>query len=471
MKKELIILATILLLLPSRLYAEGLDVQAYADKSFVTVGEQLTLAIKISGDVSGSLPVPATPGHSGFDIVGSPFQSSSFSWINGKVSSSKTVKYTLVARSEGTHSIGGTELVFKGETFVSKPVQVIVKGGAAVDDEEEEEEALPAVSADPSGRVIVSASLNKNQAYAGEGVVYTFSFFRKIRLWETPQLYAPDFNDFWVEDIPKDNGAREVIIRSEKYLREDIKKILFPTRDGLLTIKGTTISVQVDPFEKPIVLTTEPLELEVLPLPLEPEEFSGAVGNFTIDALLDKDKVKEGEPLTVTVTVAGVGNIRAIRPPSYEESELLKGYEPKDSMDILTLNEIISGTKTFEYLFVPMDAGELKLPSFSMTYFDPDSEDYQRISTKEFPLTVLKGEGVTVSVAGGADSTSVDILKKKKLRPLRMKSDLDNWSPGSYLKGVPLGLIIISPLMFLAVIFFTGSPAGKGGGIKAFRNR
>jgi hypothetical protein len=198
-----------------------------------------------------------------------------------------------------------------------------------------------------------------------------------------------------------------------------------------------------------VLLTTLALELEVFPLPPEPDNFNGAVGNFTIRANVDRRKIKEGEPLTVKVDIAGVGNVKVLRPPLYEESEFLRGYEPKDSVDITTMNNLISGTKTFEFLFVPLKAGELKVPVFSLTFFDPETETYNTISTEEIVVTVLESKhGIVVSRKKSNADGGTDI-SVPSLKPLRMKSDLGNWNPGGYLKGGRLFLIIAPPLIFL----------------------
>lgn len=434
--------------------AAPLNIEATTDKTRLSMGEVLTLSIKVSGEIAGSLPSPSAPSHDGFNIAGAPMQSSSFSWINGRVSSSKTINYTLVPHVEGTFSIGESLIRYNGQEYRSEPVQVTVDGlpkptaGA-----EGEAGDLSRMSADPYGRIMVSAKLSKNEVYLGEGVVYTFSFFRKVRLWETPNYSPPNFTDFWSEDLPVRQKEREVIVKGQKYLRHDIKKVLFPTREGTLKIGSTSISAQIDPFARPVTLTTKPLKMEVLPLPEAPGGFSGAVGNYTITAEADHLKGKEGEPISVKVALAGIGNIKALAPPSYEESEFFRGYEPKDSMDISTLNDMISGTKTFEFLFIPLAAGEVNLPSFSFTFFDTSDNQYRTLSTKEISLRIEKTEGF--KAAGGVSPSSFmesDRLIKKSLRPIRTKSKLANWNPRNYRRRTYLAFYFLPPLLLLLLV-------------------
>jgi hypothetical protein len=219
--------------------------------------------------------------------------------------------------------------------------------------------------------------------------------------------------------------------------------------------------VQLDPFARPVVLVTDPIDLEVFPLPAETEDFKGAVGNFTIEASADKKKIKAGEPVTVKVKLAGVGNIKGLHPPVYEESELFRGYEPKDSMEISTLNDLISGIKTFEYLFIPLKEGEVTLPVFSLTFFDTAEEEYKMVKTKGMALTVLKGDESQTGLAASAQMLHGNGDIKKRLRPIRVESSLGNWRPLSYLKGISIFLIVLPPVIFLVLLYSKGASRKK----------
>ncbi|MDT8318675.1 MAG: BatD family protein [bacterium] len=457
-------------LIPSTAIASEIAIEAFTDKTSLTMKDRLVLTVKISGEVIGSLPEPYEISYDGFDIMRRPSTSSNFSWINGRISSSKTITYILMPKSEGSFLVGKASIEYKGEVFASKPVEVKVAAAAPVAAEEEMPGQTTTMMADPLARILVSATLDKDQVYMGEAVLYTFSFFRKIRLWENPEYNPPTFADFWAEDLPRSTDQKEVIIRGERYLREDIKKVLYPAKEGLIKIGSTNIVVKLDPFARPTTLTTEPLELEVLPLPPEPEGFQGAVGNFSISTDIEATKVKDGEPVTVKVKIAGIGNINAISPPTYEESEFLRGYEPKDSVDISTLNDMISGTKTFEFLFITLKPGNVQLPIFKFTYFDPAEELFKTLHTKEINLTVLdSGRGGVLSSDPDQAEFYGSNVQKKTLRPIHMKSELDNWNPLSYISGAHLVMLIFPPFILLIAIFLKKIINKRAGGLKGIK--
>ncbi|MBU3664820.1 MAG: protein BatD [Chthoniobacterales bacterium] len=136
---------------------------------------------------------------------------------------------------------------------------------------------------------------------------------------------------------------------------------------------------------------TNPRKIEVLPLPKEgrPENFSGAIGQFTIDASATPRTVKAGEPVTLALAVEGRGNFDAISPPALTGTDGWRTYAPKESFkgaDAIGYG----GTKTFEVSMVAR-TDQTSTPGAEFSYFDPLKKKY----------VTLKTEPVAVTAAGG----------------------------------------------------------------------
>ena len=141
-------------------------------------------------------------------------------------------------------------------------------------------------------------------------------------------------------------------------------------------------------------LATEPIRIKVKPLPTEgkPDNFSGAVGQFSIEASTDKSEVKTGDALTLTVVVSGRGNVKTIAEPSLPDMKDFDIYESKSDEKINKSAGGISGRKTFSYVIVPRREGEVVWPGIDLWYFDPAVQKYVRRSTGEISFKVLPGE-------------------------------------------------------------------------------
>ena len=148
-----------------------------------------------------------------------------------------------------------------------------------------------------------------------------------------------------------------------------------------------------------IQATTNERKLDVQPLPKEdrPENFSGAVGQFTLKASADPKQAASGDPVTLTLTVEGRGNFDAMGPPTLTGADGWRSYAPKESFDG---NDAIGfgGTKTFEVSMVARE-DRTATPGAEFSYFDPLKKKY----------VTLKTEPVAVTAAGSAsaaDSTA-----------------------------------------------------------------
>ncbi|HNX03930.1 MAG TPA: BatD family protein [Opitutales bacterium] len=116
--------------------------------------------------------------------------------------------------------------------------------------------------------------------------------------------------------------------------------------------------------------------IEVRPLPAGmPDSFAGAVGSFTMSAVLSTTEGKAGEPVEVAVAISGTGDLKQMEAPVFTPSPQWKSYPPTSEVrsdDPLEL----SGTKTFKFLITPLAPGNLALPELRFAYLDPASGKY-----------------------------------------------------------------------------------------------
>ena len=145
-----------------------------------------------------------------------------------------------------------------------------------------------------------------------------------------------------------------------------------------------------------IQATTSERQLDVQPLPKEdrPDNFSGAVGQFTMEASADPTQAGAGEPVTLALTIEGRGNFDAMGPPTLIGAEGWRSYAPKESFDG---NDAIGfgGTKTFEVSMVARE-DRSATPGAEFSYFDPLKKKY----------VTLKTEPVAVTAAGSASAAA-----------------------------------------------------------------
>jgi hypothetical protein len=392
-----ILAALIVAALPTAAAADDLRVTARVDRTVVPLGQTLTLTVTAEGTMR-QVSAPSLPPLQAF-VVQSSGSSTSMSWVNGQMSSSKSWSYALVPRETGSFTIGSAEVEFDGDVYRTDPIEVeVVEGDAAAPSARTEQR--PPSGVDSGGRdVFITTSVDRKRAFIDEQITLSFKFYRRVSLLERPRYGAPDLTGFWVEDLGDQEEYYEVV-DGQQYRVTEIKTGLFGAKPGTATIGPATLSYEEGrsgfPFfsgGRPRTLTTRPIEVEILPLPSEgrPADFHGAVGDFKVSARLDADTVPALSPVTLRIRISGTGNIRTVPAPEITEIPGFRIYDSSTSTEITKKNNRVGGVKTYEYVLVPQASGTLTVPGVAFSYFDPSAESYGRASSGDLTLSVTPG--------------------------------------------------------------------------------
>jgi len=154
---------------------------------------------------------------------------------------------------------------------------------------------------------------------------------------------------------------------------------------------------------------SEKLTVNVKPLPKEgrPEAFGGAVGRFEVSSHVDKTEVKAEEPVTLTVTLSGRGNIGAVSDIDMPEVPSFRSYDSGGSTNLSKDDRIVQGSKSFTKVYIPSLPGDYTIPPVKLAYFDPAQGRYEIASSKEVLLSVAAGEGAPNGATGHAPAGEI----------------------------------------------------------------
>jgi hypothetical protein len=138
-------------------------------------------------------------------------------------------------------------------------------------------------------------------------------------------------------------------------------------------------------------LRSERVELQARALPREgrPDDFSGAIGQFSLSQRINPVRGEVGEPMTMEVEITGQGNFSALSQPPLVDTDGWRVYSGRDSFQA---NDAIGfgGTKTFNITVMPMaEVGET--PRAKLSFFDPVAKEYRTIEAEATPVIVRGG--------------------------------------------------------------------------------
>lgn len=142
------------------------------------------------------------------------------------------------------------------------------------------------------------------------------------------------------------------------------------------------------------MLDTPPVLVRVRPLPEKGRKpgFTGGIGKFDLGRpTVSTSEVVVGDPLALTVTVSGEGNLEALSPPAIPNDETWQSFTP--TSDVTRDPTTGRGTKTFTYTLVPRNADTRAVPSIPFSVFDPERAEYVDLSIPPVPVVVKPGAG------------------------------------------------------------------------------
>ncbi len=451
MKQKLILL--LLFAIPGCLMAQEVSFTAQAPKQLY-VGQRFQLTYTLNSTDGTNFIGPEIVN---FDILNGPMMSSGTNIIsvNGKLEYSSSSSFTFIveANKAGTFTIPAAVITVKGKRYMSNALSITVLAQNPRSAQQPQNNNQPQGKQqqqpkdDIGNDVFLKAVVDNNNPYQGELITVTFKLYTPTNRLQVDQATkSPSYPGFWAQDLLKDATQYPQyteVVNGKKYIVVELRKAaLYPQKSGALTIdplvQDVVYQIKVksrnafgddpifgnDPFFKNFMddsffgselqnvkksLRSNPITVNVKPLPANnrPLDFSGAVGQFSMKAQVDRTEVNTNDGITLKVSVSGSGNLNLIEKPAINFPSDFEVYDPK-IIDNFNNKGATSGTRTFEYLIIPRAAGNFTIDPIQFAYFNPAQKGYTILNSEKFSLKVNKGAGTATTEANA--QTDVKML-------------------------------------------------------------
>ncbi len=423
---------------------------AVAQNTFVVdaprvVGQDEIFRVVFSAD--GEMTDFTNPTFTGVEVLAGPSPSRMMSTqiINGQRTESVEMSYTFILRptAPGVVKISSASASIGGKVYTTKEVSVEVVKGEAQQSGNQQQQGNVTGNApqqrQQSGEVsaqdvFLRLTFSKTKVVKGEPIIATLKLYTRVGIAGFEDIKFPVFDGFWSQEIetPQNiNFVRENVdgqIYNAAVLR---KYMLLPQQTGDLAIKPAEMICQVQVMSSPrgrsifddffdsgyqIVkkrVNSGNATIKVLPLPAgAPATFGQGVGNFTLKVATSRDSVKAHEASSIIVTVEGSGNLNLIEAPKVQLPADFEVYDVKTTNNYSYGSSGISGSKVFEYPFIPRSEGEFEVPPVEYSYYDVRSGKYVTLKSAPVMVKVTKGESTvgTGSLVQGISKQAVASL-------------------------------------------------------------
>ena len=387
--------------------ASDIIFETAVDKNKISFGESIKLSLIFHN--TQDAPKPELPQMKNVRVryVG---PSAMMSIVNGKTTRSITYNYMITPLKPGILPLGPFSVSYKGKTYTSGKITVeVVRGPLA---EEKQPQVAPGkMKMNLGNRIFVVVEIEKEKLYLNEVVPLTIKLY--VNRLSLKEIQYPKFahEGFSVGEFEKPRQYTQGL-NGIPYDVVEFRTHIFAIKPGELTLGPSELGCNLiirkqratrkssifddffggDAFDDffgkyetyPLELKSKEVFVTVLPLPKEgrPENFSGAVGNFNFNLLIDPKTVEVGDPMTLKMIVTGRGNFDVMRCPAPDLHENFKTYEPQVTFK--------GNKKTFEQILIPKTEEVKEIPRTHFTFFDPMRGTYQTISRGPLPIKVTK---------------------------------------------------------------------------------
>lgn len=435
-------------------------------KATLGINERLRVDFTMNEDGDNFI----APSFDGFRIIGGPNQSINYSWINGKKSYNKTYSYFLLPLQKGTIVIKQASIEIDNQIYKTAPLTINVT--AAVDQSKDPN------SPDyvPNATIYLVAEVSKTNPYINEPITVVYKmYFNNIGIRTWKELDSPKYNDFWSQNINiKELIPEEGNYNGEKYRFVVLRKtVLYPQKSGTLTIEPLTldVAIQVPTNRRDILgdvmvtntnktITTGTKTITVKPLPEEgrPEDFSGAVGQFTFAVTPSRTSLKHEESLELNIAVTGKGNLKLFNLPKPTIPSALEMYDPIHNEKVTTTLVGTQGTVSDKYTLISQFKGDYAIKPMRFSYFDLNSKSYKTIQSPEVMISVLDGPSASDQVVSHSDKPGVEkrqVVSGDQFRFIQLKTNLKRINTKDFFNSGLFYFFLFAPLLIIPVIVIT----------------
>ena len=313
--------------------------------------------------------------------IGQGSQLSNTTIVNGQIRRSKTWTYVLMPRRAGEITIPPISV----GSQQSAPLTITV--------------SEPTYAPPGEAEVFLTAEVDFDETYVQAQVLLSIKIYRSVATRQ-PALRDPVVSGVEVlSELAGDDRSYEAVIDGTAYNVVERVYALYPQESGTIDISSARFEARVlrnGRITGRKVFESEPLTVEVLPIPDRPAEFPDATWLPARDLQLsedwsrDIDEVKAGEPLTRRVTISALGQLEtqipALEPPATpginvypDKPELTRTVEPGG----------IRGMRSDQYAMIGVAPGPVVLPALDVPWWNTRTAEWEVARLPERTITVL----------------------------------------------------------------------------------
>ena len=398
------------------------------------------------------------PKFENFQIIGGPNQSIKTSYVNGERNFSKTYSYFLKPLKKGRLKITQASIEIDNEIYKSLPIEVLI-----TDSVKQPSDSVTQYYNDDD--IELRALISKGSPFLNEPITVVYKLYYKapINISDARETETPKFKDFWSQTIkiPQLKVEREVYKGQNYNVVEWRKVVLYPQRVGELEISPLSLNLVLDvPTDKrdffgnviydqtSQLISTGMRRINVKNLPTQgkPDSFSGAVGEFEFDVILNKNSLRATESFQAELKVKGSGNLKLFDLPNILVPNSMELFDPEREELINTNLSGMSGSISKLFTIIPRFQGNFPIEEVEFSYFNPETEKYKILKSPRLTIDVYDGPALSNTITN--DNSNI-ITSDDSFRFIKIKGNLREIKNDIFFESKLFYALVTSPFAIL----------------------
>ena len=428
--------------------------EASVSKSKLALNERLRVDFVMNQNGDNFSP----PEFDNFQIIGGPNQSIKTSYVNGERRFSKTYSYFLQPIKKGRLKINQASIEIDGEIYKSLQIEVLI-----TDSVQQPSDTITQYYNDDD--IELRALISKRSPYLNEPITVVYKLYYKapINISDARETETPKFKDFWSQTIkiPQLKVQREIYKGQNYNVVEWRKVVLYPQKIGQLEISPLSLNLVLDvPTDKrdffgnviydqtSQLISTGMRRITVKDLPQigKPNSFSGAVGKFEFDVILNKNSLRATESFMAELKVKGNGNLKLFDLPDILVPNSMELFEPEREELINTNLSGMNGSVSKFFTVIPRFQGNFPIEEVEFSYFDPEIEKYKILKSPRLTIDVYDGPVVTNAII---NENSNIISSNDSFRFIKINANLREVKSDIFLQSKFFYVTVTTPFVLL----------------------
>ncbi len=318
---------------------------------------------------------------------------------------------------------------------------------------------LKRVQVNPRRPIDFHAAVMADSVFVGQQATYQVAVLlspeARSRLRRNPEFLPPELRGLLAYELGTPTRVAPQSYAGAVFEAHVFQRALFPVAAGVQVVPAPQLTYSLPQSssyfsrEERFVVRAESASFVVKPLPVpgRPDDFNGAVGQFTSSVRLDSAVARVGDPLILSLRVQGVGNVKLLPRPVLELNwaTVVAGSE---RIQVDSSGALVRGTKEFDWILTPARDGRVTVPSLRYSYFDPYKAQYAVAESAPFELSVKSGTLAVVEEGEGADVMPLRTRSTPRQQPVWSGRGLP---PASWLVWLALAILAPCPAAWAAL--------------------